>query len=131
MASSELAKERGKYESYAGSKWDRGLLPIDTLDLVEQERDTKLLVSRKSRLDWTPVRESVRKHGMRNSNVLAIAPTATIANICDVSASIDPLYKHLYVKSNLSGDFTSINRYLVADLRERGLWDADMADDLK
>lgn len=131
LGSSELAQERGKYESYQGSKWDRGLFPIDTLDQVEQERGVPVSVNRSSRLDWTPVRDHVRKYGMRNSNVMAIAPTATIANICDVSQSIEPSYKHLFVKSNLSGDFTSINRFLVNDLRERGLWDKEMADDLK
>ncbi len=131
LASSNLAKERGSYASYSGSKWDRGLFPIDTLELLEQERGIPVPINRLSKLDWTPVRESVRTYGMRNSNVLAIAPTATIANICDISQSIEPVYKHLFVKSNLSGDFTTMNRFLVNDLRERGLWDAEMADDLK
>jgi ribonucleoside-diphosphate reductase alpha chain len=131
LASATLAKERGRYESYAGSKWDRGLLPVDTIDLLARERGVAVPVPREGRLDWTPVRTAVRAYGMRNSNVLAIAPTATIANICDVSASIEPAYKHLFVKSNLSGDFATMNRYLVTDLRERGLWNAALAEDLK
>jgi ribonucleoside-diphosphate reductase alpha chain len=131
LASSELARERGRYASYAGSKWDRGLLPQDTLALLEQARGRPIPVSRQSVLDWTPVRASIRAHGMRNSNVMAIAPTATIANICGVSASIEPTYKNLYVKSNLSGEFTMVNAALVADLRRLGLWDQRMVEDLK
>jgi len=131
LASSSLAEERGAYASYEGSKWSRGLLPMDTLDLLERERGEVLEVDRSSALDWTPVRESVRAHGMRNSNVLAIAPTATIANICDVSQSIEPIYKNVFVKSNLSGDFIVVNRQLVQDLRAAGLWDQQMIDDLK
>jgi ribonucleoside-diphosphate reductase alpha chain len=131
LASAELAGQRGAYASYKGSKWDRGLLPVDTLDLLERERGEPVRVERGGRLDWTPVREAVRAHGMRNSNVLAIAPTATIANICDVSPSIEPTYKNVFVKANLSGDFISVNRYLVADLRAAGLWDARMIEDLK
>ena len=131
MASSELARERGRYASFEGSKWDSGLLPLDTLELLERERGLPVPLSRESRLDWSPVRESIRAHGMRNSNVMAIAPTATIANICGVSASIEPTYKNLYVKSNLSGEFTMVNESLVADLRRLGLWDARMVEDLK
>ncbi|MDR0788093.1 MAG: ribonucleoside-diphosphate reductase subunit alpha [Gemmatimonadota bacterium] len=131
LASANLASERGAYPSYPGSKWDRGLFPIDTLDLLEAERGLPLSVERAGQLDWAVVREAVRNHGMRNSNVLAIAPTATIANICDVSQSIEPNYKNLYVKSNLSGDFAVLNRYLVEDLRKIGLWDARMVEDLK
>lgn len=131
LTSSELARERGRYASFAGSKWDRGLLPIDTIELLERERGAPVPLSRQSKLDWTPVRESIRSHGMRNSNVMAIAPTATIANICGVSASIEPTYKNLYVKSNLSGEFTMVNEALVADLRRLGLWDQRMVDDLK
>ena len=131
LASTRLAAERGQYESFAGSKWDRGLLPIDTLELVDRERGLPLQVERGGKLDWTPVRAAVAEHGMRNSNVLAIAPTATIANICDVSQSIEPTYKNLFVKSNLSGEFTVVNRYLVEDLRALDLWDAEMVDDLK
>ncbi|MDP9351870.1 MAG: ribonucleoside-diphosphate reductase subunit alpha, partial [Chloroflexota bacterium] len=131
LASAELAEERGCYPSYEGSKWSRGVLPIDTLDLVEIERGGELDVDRTISLDWTPVREAVARTGMRNSNVLAIAPTATISNISGVSQSIEPNYRNLFAKSNLSGDFTVINPYLVADLKVLGLWDADMLDALK
>ncbi|MCF7852368.1 MAG: ribonucleoside-diphosphate reductase subunit alpha [Simkaniaceae bacterium] len=131
LASTKLAKERGTYSSYKGSKWDRGILPIDTLDLLEKERGTPIDVERTMRKDWTKVREAVKKYGMRNSNTMAIAPTATIANIIGVSPSIEPNYKNLYVKSNLSGEFTISNRYLVDDLKEIGLWNDEMLDDLK
>lgn len=131
LASSELAKERGTYESYKGSKWDRGYLPIDTIDLLEEERGLPVEVDRKMRKDWSPVRESVKKYGMRNCNTMAIAPTATIANIAGVTASIEPTYKNLYVKSNLSGEFTVPNRYLIDELKKRGLWNDNMLDDLK
>ncbi|HEY1016722.1 MAG TPA: ribonucleoside-diphosphate reductase subunit alpha, partial [Herpetosiphonaceae bacterium] len=131
LASSELAAERGAYESFAGSKWDRGLLPLDTLALLAAERDTPLDVDTSATLDWERVRAAIRAHGLRNSNVLAIAPTATIANIAGVSQSIEPAYRNLYVKSNLSGDFTAVNRQLVAALKQRGLWDAAMVADLK
>lgn len=131
LASTELAKERGTYSSYEGSKWQRGLLPIDTIDLLEKERGGDLEMDRSSRLDWTPVRESIKKYGMRNSNTMAIAPTATIANITGVVQSIEPTYKNLYVKSNLSGEFTIINPFLVEKLKKLGLWDAEMIDDLK
>lgn len=131
LASTDLARERGRYSSYRGSKWDRGMLPIDTLDLLETERGIPVPVDRTATLDWQPVRDAVATHGMRNSNLLAIAPTATISNIIGVSQSIEPLYKNLYVKSNLSGEFTQVNRYLVEDLRALGLWDADMLDALK
>lgn len=131
LASSELAKERGCYGSYTGSKWDRGLLPIDTLDLHEKEREYPIEVDRQTRLDWQVVRDSIAQNGMRNSNVMAIAPTATISTIIGVSQSIEPSYKHLYVKSNLSGEFTQVNRQLVDDLKERDLWDSDMLEALK
>jgi len=131
LASSDLAAERGTYESYQGSKWDRGLLPIDTIDQLEQERGGHLTLDRSSKMDWRPVRESVAKHGLRNSNTMAIAPTATIANIIGVSQSIEPTYKNLYAKANLSGDFIVANNYLVEQLKERGLWDAEMVEDLK
>lgn len=131
LSSSRLAKEKGPYSSFKGSKWDRGLLPLDTLDLLEKERAGYLEVDRSSKLDWTPVRESIAKYGMRNSNTMAIAPTATIANISGVTASIEPMYKHLFVKSNLSGEFTIPNAHLVAKLKELNLWDDDMLDDLK
>jgi ribonucleoside-diphosphate reductase alpha chain len=149
LASAELAAERGPYASFRGSLWDQELLPYDTLALLEAERDaeleaggraegpppgrpaTPLPIDRSCTLDWTPVREAIRRHGMRNSNCMAIAPTATIANIAGVSASIEPHFSNLFVKSNLSGEFTVINPYLVADLRARDLWDREMLDDLK
>ncbi len=130
-ASSQLAAERGAYSSYPGSKWDRGMLPIDTLDLVEHERGEALDVDRSSTLDWTSVRQAVAAHGMRNSNVMAIAPTATISNIAGSYQSIEPTYRNLFVKSNLSGDFTIVNEYLVNDLKKLDLWDEAMIDDLK
>lgn len=131
LASTELAKEKGKYSSYAGSKWDRGMLPIDTLGQLEYERGGFLNVDRSVRMDWEPVRAAIKENGMRNSLCMAIAPTATIANIIGVTSSIEPLYKNIFVKSNLSGEFTVINEYLVADLKKLGLWDKEMVDDLK
>jgi len=131
LASSELAAEKGSYSSYKGSKWDRGLLPIDTIDLLEQERGIPIEMDRSSSMNWDIVRASIRKHGMRNSNTMAIAPTATISNITGVTQSIEPMYKHLFVKSNLSGEFTNPNLYLVQELKKRGIWDAEMLDDLK
>ncbi len=131
LASAELAGERGQYSSYEGSKWSRGLLPIDTIALLEIERGMPVNMDSKASMDWTPVRAAIAQHGMRNSNVLAIAPTATIANIVGVSQSIEPDYKLLHVKSNMSGDFTEINEFLVSDLKTLGLWDADMIADLK
>ena len=131
MASTRLAAERGVYETYPGSKWDRGMLPIDTIDLLEQERGCHIDVDRSARMDWTLVREAVARHGMRNSNCMAIAPTATISTIIGVSQSIEPMYKHLYVKSNLSGEFTHLNTALVTELKQRGLWDDHMLDSLK
>lgn len=131
LASTELAKERGTYESYKGSKWDRGFLPIDTLDLLEKERGEKIDVDRSQSLNWAPVREAVKKYGMRNSNTMAIAPTATIGNIAGVVPSLEPIYKHLFVKSNLSGEFTIVNPYLIEKLKSLDLWDAEMIDDLK
>jgi ribonucleoside-diphosphate reductase alpha chain len=132
LASSELAVERGTYESYRGSKWDRGMMPIDTLKLLEQERgDAYVEVDTRTRLDWEMLRDMVRKQGMRNSNTMAIAPTATISNITGVSQSIEPAYKNLYAKSNLSGEFLVHNTYLVEELKKRGIWDSEMVDDLK
>ena len=131
LASSELAKERGTYSTYKGSKWDRGYLPIDTMDLLGSERGGYLEVDRKVRKDWKPVRESIKKYGMRNCNTMAIAPTATISNITGMTQSIEPMYKHLFVKSNLSGEFTIPNIFLVEKLRTLGLWDQEMLDDLK
>ncbi len=131
FASSLLAQEKGRYASYSGSKWDRGYLPIDTIDLLEKERGESIDIDRKSRLDWSKVREHVQKYGMRNSNTMAIAPTATIANIAGVTSSIEPTYKNLYVKSNLSGEFTIPNTHLIKKLKQLNLWDANMLDDLK
>ncbi|MFM9000465.1 MAG: ribonucleoside-diphosphate reductase subunit alpha [Opitutia bacterium] len=130
-ASSDLAAERGAYSSYKGSKWDRGLLPQDTVDLLEQERGVPVEVKRGGRMDWTPVREKIARQGMRNSNVLAIAPTATISNIVGSSPCIEPTYKNLFVKSNLSGEFTELNGWLVRDLKKLGLWNEDMVKQLK
>jgi ribonucleoside-diphosphate reductase alpha chain len=131
MASSELAAERGAYPSYPGSKWDRGLLPIDTIDLLASERGQEIEVDRSVALDWEPVRESIRQHGMRNSNTMAIAPTATISNIQGVAQSIEPIFSNLFVKSNLSGEFTIVNESLVAELEEAGLWDLDLLEEIK
>lgn len=130
-ASSGLAKERGTYSTYTGSKWDRGLLPPDTLDLLEKERGIQVDVPRGGKMDWKSLREKITKQGMRNSNVLAIAPTATISNIMGTSPCIEPIYKNLFVKSNLSGDFIVLNGSLVRDLKSRGLWDQEMRDNLK
>jgi ribonucleoside-diphosphate reductase alpha chain len=131
LASTELAAERGKYPSYEGSKWSRGLLPIDTIRLLEDERGGYLEVDTTARMDWSVVRAAVRRYGMRNSNTMAIAPTATISNITGVTQSIEPAYQHLFAKSNLSGEFTWVNTYLVNDLKALGLWDAEMLEDLK
>ncbi len=130
-ASSELAKERGQYQSYEGSLWSKGILPIDSINLLQQARGKFLEQDRSQRLDWEALRVKVRTQGMRNSNVMAIAPTATISNICGVSQSIEPTYQNLYVKSNLSGEFTVVNHYLVADLKALKLWDEVMVNDLK
>jgi ribonucleoside-diphosphate reductase alpha chain len=130
-ASSDLAGDRGTYSTYKGSKWDRGLLPQDTLDLLEEERGVTVEVPRGGRLDWTPVREKISRQGMRNSNVLAIAPTATISNITGTSPCIEPSYKNLFVKSNLSGEFIVLNAHLVRDLKARDLWNQEMVDNLK
>ena len=131
QASCDLAEERGAYSSFDGSLWSKGILPLDSLDILAEQRGTKYIdVDRSSTLDWAPVRERVKK-GMRNSNIMAIAPTATISNIVGVSQSIEPTYQNLYVKSNLSGEFTVINPYLVHDLKARDLWDPVMVNDLK
>ncbi len=131
LASTELARERGSYRSYEGSKWDRGLLPLDTIDLLEQERGVPIDIDRSAAFNWEVVREAIRQAGMRNSNCMAIAPTATISTIIGVAQSIEPNYKLLYVKSNLSGEFTQINIDLVDELKQRGLWDQDMLDRIK
>ncbi|HLS28930.1 MAG TPA: ribonucleoside-diphosphate reductase subunit alpha, partial [Opitutales bacterium] len=130
-ASSDLAAERGTYSSYKGSKWDRGLLPQDTIDLLEKERGVEIDVPRGGRMDWKPVREKIAKQGMRNSNVLAIAPTATISNITGTTPCIEPAYKNLFVKSNLSGEFIILNAPMVRDLKKAGLWNQEMVDNLK
>lgn len=131
LGSSKLAKERGTYESFKGSKWDRGLLPIDTIALLAKERGQPIEMDTSASMDWTLVRESIAKYGMRNSNTMAIAPTATISNITGVTQSIEPTYRHLFVKSNLSGEFTLPNFFLVNKLKELGLWDEQMIDDFK
>jgi ribonucleoside-diphosphate reductase alpha chain len=130
-ASTELAKERGAYSSYKGSLWDQGILPLDTLNKLEQERGGYVEVDRTQTLDWEALRKKIAKDGMRNSNCVAIAPTATISNIIGVDASIEPCFGNLSVKSNLSGEFTIINAYLVRDLKRLGLWDDVMVMDLK
>ena len=131
-ASSDLAKERGKYQSYEGSLWSQGILPLDSIKLLKESRgDDYLDIDESSTMDWETLREKVKKQGMRNSNVMAIAPTATIANITGVSQSIEPTYQNLYVKSNLSGEFTVTNIPMVEKLKELGLWDSVMINDLK
>ncbi len=130
-ASTELAKERGQYSSYKGSLWDQGILPLDTIDLLARERGGYVEVDRSATLDWDALRQKIKTDGMRNSNCVAIAPTATISNIIGVDASIEPCFGNLSVKSNLSGEFTVINSYLVRDLKRLGLWDDVMVMDLK
>ncbi len=130
-ASTELSEERGRYSSYRGSLWDRGILPQDTLKLLEQARGGYVEVDTSETMDWAALRSRIAAHGMRNSNCVAIAPTATISNIIGVSACIEPTFQNLYVKSNLSGEFTVVNDYLVRDLKARGLWDEVMVADLK
>lgn len=130
-ASTELAQERGAYSSFKGSLWDQGILPLDTLQRLENERGGYVEVDRSQRLDWEALRQRIKTYGMRNSNCVAIAPTATISNIVGVSASIEPEYQNLYVKSNLSGEFTIVNEQLVKDLKAHGLWDEVMVSDLK
>lgn len=129
--SAMLAKERGAYETFKGSKWDRGLFPVDTIALLEKERGIPTGISTSGKMDWTPVREAVKQYGMRNSNTMAIAPTATRSNICGCVPSIEPIYKNLYVKSNFSGEFTIVNEYLVNDLKARGLWNDVMLGKIK
>lgn len=132
LASTELAEERGVYSSFEGSLWSKGILPLDSLDLLQASRGSEYIeVDRTQRMNWQPLRERVRAVGMRNSNVMAIAPTATIANITGVSQSIEPTFQNLFVKSNLSGEFTVVNPWLVQDLKARNLWDNVMVNDLK
>lgn len=130
-ASVELAAERGRYATFEGSLWSKGILPIDSIELLQDNRKHTLKLERSSKLDWTGLRERVKTIGMRNSNTMAIAPTATISNICGVTQSIEPTYQNLFVKSNMSGDFTVVNAALVQDLKKRGLWDDVMVSDLK
>ncbi|MEP5765063.1 MAG: ribonucleoside-diphosphate reductase subunit alpha [Halieaceae bacterium] len=132
QASSALAEERGSYSSFDGSLWSKGILPVDSLkNMVAERGETYIAVDTSETLDWPALRATVQSKGMRNSNVMAIAPTATIANITGVSQSIEPTYQNLYVKSNLSGEFTVVNPYLIKDLKDRGLWDKVMVNDLK
>ena len=131
LASTDLAEERGTYESYPGSLWSQGILPIDSIKKVKAVRGDYLDQNTDQTLDWGRVRDRVKKVGMRNSNVMAIAPTATISNICGVTQSTEPTYQNLFVKSNLSGEFTVVNPYMVRDLKARGLWDNVMIHDLK
>jgi ribonucleoside-diphosphate reductase alpha chain len=130
-ASTELAEERGRYSSYSGSLWDRGILPQDTLKLLQEERGGYLEIDQSSSMSWDPLRERIKTYGMRNSNCIAIAPTATISNIIGVGASIEPEFQNIFVKSNLSGEFTVVNEHLVAELKRRNLWDEVMVADLK
>lgn len=131
LASCELAQERGVYQSYQGSLWSKGILPIDSIEILKSYRGQYFQQDQSQTLDWNSLRERIKQTGMRNSNVMAIAPTATIANICGVTQSIEPTYQNLFVKSNLSGEFTVINPYLVADLKKIDLWDSAMVYDLK
>jgi len=130
-ASVDLAAERGRYATFDGSLWSQGILPIDSIELLRKNRNAELQLDRSSKLDWSGLRERVKTIGMRNSNTMAIAPTATISNICGVTQSIEPTYQNLFVKSNMSGDFTVVNAALVHDLKRRGLWDEVMVSDLK
>ncbi len=131
LASTELARERGAYQSFKGSKWDRGIFPVDTIALLEEERGISTGTDSTERLDWSIVREAVKQYGMRNSNTMAIAPTATIANIVGVIPGNEPIYKNIYVKSNISGDFVIVNSYLVDDLKKIGLWTEEMLSAIK
>lgn len=131
LSSSELAKERGKYDSFEGSKWDRDILPFDTIEMLEQERGLEVEVNRTQTMDWNIVRNHIKEYGMRNSNTMAIAPTATISNIAGCFPCIEPIYKNIYVKSNMSGEFTIINQYLVKNLKQLGLWNPKMLDKIK
>ncbi len=131
LSSSKLARERGAYGSYKGSKWDRGIFPIDTLELLAKERGATLRVDTRQHMDWKPVRAHVAKYGMRNSNTMAIAPTATISNISGCFPCIEPIYKNLYVKANMNGEFTIVNTYLVNDLKRLNLWDEQMREEMK
>jgi len=130
-ASSDLAKERGAYESFEGSKWDRGIFPLDSLSLLEEERGQNIDVNKITSLDWEGLKSKVKENGMRNSNTMAIAPTATISNIAGCYPCIEPIYKNIYVKANMSGEFTVVNNYLINDLKALNLWSKDMLDKIK
>ncbi len=131
QASCKLAAERGRYASYDGSLWSQGILPFDSNTLLAEQRGNYIHIDTSSQMDWSQLRTQIQRHGLRNSNCLAIAPTATIANICGVSQSIEPAYQNLYVKSNLSGEFTVVNPYLAKALKKLSLWDTVMVNDLK
>lgn len=131
LGSSKLAKERGAYSTYKGSKWDKGILPHDTMQILEKERGMAIETTKECRLDWEPVRKHVKEFGMRNSNTMAIAPTATISNIAGCFPCIEPLYSNMYVKANMVGEFTVVNSYLVDDLKKVGMWNQDMLDEIK
>ncbi len=131
LSSSKLAEERGAYQSFRSSKWDRGIMPLDTLDLLEKERGEKIHVNRQHKYNWDVVKDSIKKNGMRNSNCIAVAPNASTATLCDCFPTVEPIYKNLYVKSNMSGEFTVINKFLVNDLKQLGLWNEEMLTQLK
>ena len=131
LGSSRLAKERGAYQSYQGSLWSKGILPVDSINILKENRKSEVLQDDNCTMDWDIVRAHIAEHGIRNSNCLAIAPTATISNIAGVGQSIEPIYQNLYVKANMSGDFTVLNMHLVKELKALGLWDRQMAEDLK
>ncbi len=131
LSSSIIAKEKGSYQSFKGSKWDRNLFPQDTIALLEEERGQPIPLPKGGKLDWKPVREHVKEHGMRNSNVMAIAPTATISTIAGCFPTIEPIYKNIYVKANMSGEFTIVNEYLIEDLKKLGKWNNEMLEQLK
>jgi len=130
-ASSDLAKERGTYETYEGSKWSRGILPIDTLKILEDERGIDLTIDKNTTLDWDTLRQKIKTQGMRNSNCIAIAPTATISNITGVAPCVEPIFKNIYSKENMSGSFLVINKYLVDDLMALNLWNKPILDMIK
>jgi ribonucleoside-diphosphate reductase alpha chain len=131
LGSSKLAQERGTYETYKGSKWDRDIFPQDTIDLLEAERGEEIKVKRGGKLDWSAVRNHVKQHGMRNSNTMAIAPTASTANLVGCIPCVEPIYKNIYVKSNKEGEYVVLNKYLVEDLKKLGLWSSGMLNRIK
>jgi ribonucleoside-diphosphate reductase alpha chain len=131
LASSVLAKERGTYSTYKGSKWDRGIFPQDTIELLAKERGEAIELEHNGKLDWTPVREHVKQYGMRNSNTMAIAPTASTANLVGCIPCVEPIYKNIYVKSNKEGDFVVVNKYLIEDLKKHNLWNLGMLNRIK